>query len=160
MLTRSSLETQKLELMSAISELKLQQAAVERENFELKEEKKRYQSIKPPMMPRNTSPALLQSTPLGGSRYSPNDYSSRKSANPFSSQEYYHSEGSPQGNPFAESHQRFTSSSTPNSNVNNLSGSPSPSPVIAMSQRRDDLKHFSVGSLDLQHFKKCPTKYL
>lgn len=36
MLSRSSLETQKLELMSAMSELKLQQAALERENMELR----------------------------------------------------------------------------------------------------------------------------
>lgn len=36
MLSRSSLETQKLELMSAISEMKLQQATLERENFELR----------------------------------------------------------------------------------------------------------------------------
>lgn len=36
MLSRSSLETQKLELMSAMSELKLHQAALERENFELR----------------------------------------------------------------------------------------------------------------------------
>jgi hypothetical protein len=36
MLSRSSLETQKLELMSAISELKLQQATLERENFDLR----------------------------------------------------------------------------------------------------------------------------
>lgn len=35
-LTRSSLETQKLELMSAMSELKLHQAALERENLELR----------------------------------------------------------------------------------------------------------------------------
>ncbi|XP_055307824.1 liprin-beta-1 isoform X3 [Sitodiplosis mosellana] len=35
-LTRSSLETQKLELMSAMSELKLQQAVLERENLELR----------------------------------------------------------------------------------------------------------------------------
>ncbi|XP_053658951.1 uncharacterized protein LOC128708020 [Anopheles marshallii] len=36
MLSRSSVETQKLELMSAMSELKLQQAALERENLELR----------------------------------------------------------------------------------------------------------------------------
>ncbi|CRK97311.1 CLUMA_CG010705, isoform B [Clunio marinus] len=36
MLSRSSLETQKLELMSAISEMKLQQATLERENYELR----------------------------------------------------------------------------------------------------------------------------
>lgn len=36
MLTRSSLETQKLELMSAMSELKLHHAALERENLELR----------------------------------------------------------------------------------------------------------------------------
>lgn len=36
MLSRSSLETQKLELMTAISEMKLQQATLERENFELR----------------------------------------------------------------------------------------------------------------------------
>lgn len=36
MLSRSSLETQKLELMTAISEMKLQHATLERENFELR----------------------------------------------------------------------------------------------------------------------------
>lgn len=36
MLSRSSLETQKLELMSAISEMKLQHATLERENFDLR----------------------------------------------------------------------------------------------------------------------------
>lgn len=36
MLARSSLETQKLELMSAMSELKLTQAALERDNLELR----------------------------------------------------------------------------------------------------------------------------
>lgn len=36
MLSRSSLETQKLELLSAMSELKLQQAALDRENLELR----------------------------------------------------------------------------------------------------------------------------
>lgn len=36
MLSRSSLETQKLELMSAMSELKLHQTALERENIELR----------------------------------------------------------------------------------------------------------------------------
>lgn len=36
MLSRSSLETQKLELMQAISEFKLQLATLERENFELR----------------------------------------------------------------------------------------------------------------------------
>lgn len=36
MLSRSSLETQKLELLSVMSELKLQQAALERENLELR----------------------------------------------------------------------------------------------------------------------------
>lgn len=36
MLSRSSLETQKLELMTAISEMKLQQATLERENYELR----------------------------------------------------------------------------------------------------------------------------
>lgn len=36
MLTRSSLETQKLELMSTVSEARLRQAALERENLELR----------------------------------------------------------------------------------------------------------------------------
>lgn len=36
MLSRSSLETQKLELLSVMSELKLQQAALERENLDLR----------------------------------------------------------------------------------------------------------------------------
>ncbi|XP_046672615.1 liprin-beta-1-like isoform X4 [Homalodisca vitripennis] len=55
MLTRSSLETQKLELLALVSELKRQQAALERENCELRdrlaEERRRN---KPPIMPRNS----------------------------------------------------------------------------------------------------------
>ena len=47
MLSRSSLETQKLELFSALSELKLQLAASERENFELRERRRSFPG-KPP----------------------------------------------------------------------------------------------------------------
>lgn len=36
MLSRSSLETQKLELITTMTKMKLQQAALERENFELR----------------------------------------------------------------------------------------------------------------------------
>lgn len=64
MLTRSSLETQKLELMSTISELKLQLASLERENIELRErlaEERRRN--KPPPAPRVALHAT--STPIG-----------------------------------------------------------------------------------------------
>ncbi|XP_069695490.1 liprin-beta-2 isoform X7 [Periplaneta americana] len=63
MLSRSSLETQKLELLSAMSELKLQQAALERDNLELRdrlgEERRRN---KPPVIPRTA--LLASSTPV------------------------------------------------------------------------------------------------
>lgn len=52
-LSRSSLETQKLELMSIMSELKLQQAALERENLELRSQFNNNGDIKkPPLIPR------------------------------------------------------------------------------------------------------------
>jgi hypothetical protein len=69
MLSRSSLETQKLELLSAMSELKLQQAALERDNMELRdrlgEERRRN---KPPVMPR--SALLASSTPINSQQAS------------------------------------------------------------------------------------------
>lgn len=69
MLSRSSLETQKLELLSAMSELKLQQAALERDNLELRdrlgEERRRN---KPPVMPRST--LLASSTPVSSQQTS------------------------------------------------------------------------------------------
>lgn len=61
MLSRSSLETQKLELMSAISEMKLHQAALERENLELRSLRFNNNSTtvggitKPPLRPRISS---------------------------------------------------------------------------------------------------------
>lgn len=52
-LSRSSLETQKLELMSIVSELKLQQAALERENIEYRSQFNNNGDIKkPPLVPR------------------------------------------------------------------------------------------------------------
>lgn len=68
MLSRSSLETQKLELMSAMSELKLQQAALERENMELRASNLNNNSITPrrPPVPGRS----LNSTPLHGSHNS------------------------------------------------------------------------------------------
>jgi len=69
MLSRSSLETQKLELLSAMSELKLQHAALERDNLELRdrlgEERRRN---KPPVMPRST--LLASSTPVSSQQTS------------------------------------------------------------------------------------------
>jgi hypothetical protein len=69
MLSRSSLETQKLELLSAMSELKLQQAALERDNLELRdrlgEERRRN---KPPVIPRST--LLASSTPVSSQQTS------------------------------------------------------------------------------------------
>ncbi|CAH1983394.1 unnamed protein product [Acanthoscelides obtectus] len=66
MLSRSSLETQKLELMSIMSELKLQQAALERENLELRSSQHNNNSEvkKPPLMPRMHSQPQLTSTPV------------------------------------------------------------------------------------------------
>ncbi|KAK5643698.1 hypothetical protein RI129_007543 [Pyrocoelia pectoralis] len=66
MLSRSSLETQKLELMSAISEMKLHQAALERENLELRSTRFNNNSIsgaKPPARAR-ASPQPHHSTPV------------------------------------------------------------------------------------------------
>ncbi|XP_056632036.1 uncharacterized protein LOC130442070 isoform X2 [Diorhabda sublineata] len=65
-LSRSSLETQKLEMMSLVSELKLQQAALERENAELRNTHFNNNSDlkKPPVMPRMTSQPTLTSTPV------------------------------------------------------------------------------------------------
>ncbi|XP_049863095.1 liprin-beta-1 isoform X12 [Schistocerca gregaria] len=64
MLTRSSLETQKLELMSTISDLKLQMAALERENIDLRERlSEERRRNKPPLAPRAAAHAT--STPIG-----------------------------------------------------------------------------------------------
>lgn len=52
MLTRSSLETQKLELMSTVSEARLRQAALERENLELRNARP---SPGPPMIPNGAA---------------------------------------------------------------------------------------------------------
>lgn len=74
MLSRSSLETQKLELMSAMSELKLQQAALERENLELRTSHLNNNAIPPrrPPVPGRTfaTGSPLNSTPLHGSHNS------------------------------------------------------------------------------------------
>lgn len=75
MLSRSSLETQKLELMSAMSELKLQQAALERENLELRASNLNNNSItprRPPVPGRSLTSGTtsLNSTPLHGSHNS------------------------------------------------------------------------------------------
>lgn len=85
MLSRSSLETQKLELMSAMSELKLQQAALERENLELRTSNLNNNSIPPrrPPVPGRilTTNSSLNTTPLHGSHNNlPN---STNSSNPF-----------------------------------------------------------------------------
>lgn len=68
MLSRSSLETQKLELLSAMSELKLQQAALERENLELKASQINNNSQenlkKPPLLPRTSPLPPPSSTPV------------------------------------------------------------------------------------------------
>ncbi|KAL1489665.1 hypothetical protein ABEB36_013607 [Hypothenemus hampei] len=66
-LSRSSLETQKLELMTIMSELKLTAAALERENMELRNShfNNNSEGKKPPLIPRitSTSQPLLTSTP-------------------------------------------------------------------------------------------------
>ncbi|XP_059622776.1 liprin-beta-1 isoform X2 [Phlebotomus argentipes] len=99
MLSRSSLETQKLELMSAMSELKLQQAALERENLELRTSQINNNSImnrRPPMAPSRalagfpaTPPphgtsggGSLTSTPLGGSHGNLQQHSTSTPATP------------------------------------------------------------------------------
>lgn len=73
MLSRSSLETQKLELMSAMSEMKLQQAALEREVLELRTTHSQCQynnnvSVggvkKPPLKPRASPQPQHTSTPI------------------------------------------------------------------------------------------------
>ncbi|XP_049825981.1 liprin-beta-1 isoform X4 [Aethina tumida] len=64
-LSRSSLETQKLELLSKMSEMKLQKAALERENLELRNSQYASQEMKkPPVMPRMSPQPQLTSTPV------------------------------------------------------------------------------------------------
>lgn len=63
MLSRSSLETQKLELMSAMSELKLQQAALERENLDL-----RTNHLNNNMVANGGSSSMIRRPPLAPSR--------------------------------------------------------------------------------------------
>lgn len=72
-LSRSSLETQKLELMSIMSELKLQQAALERENLELRNSQYNNNPDvkKPPIIPRMSSQPQLTSTPIQHSTNQP-----------------------------------------------------------------------------------------
>ncbi|XP_048517896.1 liprin-beta-2 isoform X3 [Dendroctonus ponderosae] len=77
-LSRSSLETQKLELMSLMSELKLNSASLERENLELRNSlfNNNSDGKKPPVMPRipAASHGQLTSTPqhsIQGLRVSP-----------------------------------------------------------------------------------------
>ncbi|XP_045479062.1 liprin-beta-1 isoform X3 [Harmonia axyridis] len=67
MLSRSSLETQKLELMSIISDLKLQQAAAERENMELRNNLHMNNNgdlKKPTLLPRNSPQPHSALTPI------------------------------------------------------------------------------------------------
>nr|CAD7442393.1 unnamed protein product [Timema bartmani] len=89
LLSRSSLETQKLELLSALSDLKLQQATVERENLELREklgdERRRN---KPPAGPRA---ALLATSTPNNSHITAQLLGGSPSPSPVSS----HSDGSP-----------------------------------------------------------------
>ncbi|KAL1115971.1 hypothetical protein AAG570_005466, partial [Ranatra chinensis] len=61
MLTRSSLETQKLELLAVVSELKRREASLERDNLELREERRR--TNKPPLAPRPHPSPAATSTP-------------------------------------------------------------------------------------------------
>ncbi|XP_037051870.1 liprin-beta-1 isoform X4 [Bradysia coprophila] len=73
MLSRSSLETQKLELMSAMSELKLLHASLERENLELRASNLNNNSIpprRPPVPGRISGTTSLNSTPIHGSHNS------------------------------------------------------------------------------------------
>lgn len=66
MLSRSSLETQKLELMSIISDLKLQQASIERENMELRNNLHMNNNgdLKKPLLSRNSpQPHVAITTP-------------------------------------------------------------------------------------------------
>ena len=158
------METQKLELMSAISELKLQQAAMERENYELKEEKKRYQNVivKPPMIPKNS--LLMQSptppsTVSSSNRMSPTDYPIvRKSSSLFSNQDFSHvgdsSSNQTSTNSFSDSHHnKYLISSTPNNKIVGSSSSSSSSPVMTnvdrQQQQQKDLINYisSVGKI-------------
>lgn len=58
MLSRSSLETQKLELLSSVTELKRQLVALSRENAELRA----LQQHRPPVAPRTFYPSQSQVT--------------------------------------------------------------------------------------------------
>ncbi|XP_017769627.1 PREDICTED: liprin-beta-2-like isoform X2 [Nicrophorus vespilloides] len=69
MLSRSSLETQKLELLSTVSELKLQQATLERENMELRSAQmnNNADNKKPPYISRISPQPTHTSTPVHNS---------------------------------------------------------------------------------------------
>lgn len=65
MLSRSSLETQKLELLTAMSDLKLHHASLERENLELKASQiNNNENIKKTLMARASPQPQISSTPV------------------------------------------------------------------------------------------------
>lgn len=65
MLSRSSLETQKLELLTAMSELKLHQAALERENLDLKTSQlNNNENLKKTLLARTSPQPQISSTPV------------------------------------------------------------------------------------------------
>lgn len=74
MLSRSSLETQKLELMSAMSELKLQQAALERENIELRTSHYTINGNHIPMNNVKKPPLIPRTSPIPQHTSTPNNH--------------------------------------------------------------------------------------
>ncbi|RZF38546.1 hypothetical protein LSTR_LSTR006141 [Laodelphax striatellus] len=82
-LTRSSLETQKLELLAVVSELKRQQACLERENVDLRErlgdERRRH---KPPPAPPRSSPFPPHHTSTPTNRQPPDGHNYNSSPTP------------------------------------------------------------------------------
>lgn len=79
MLSRSSLETQKLELLTAMSELKLQHAALEREVLELKASQlNNNENLKKTLLARASPQPQMNSTPV---HHSSNQVNQQKTFN-------------------------------------------------------------------------------
>ncbi|QQP34912.1 PTPRF interacting protein_ binding protein 1 (Liprin beta 1), partial [Caligus rogercresseyi] len=91
-LSRSSLETKKLELLSEIANLKLKQAATERENSELRK-KLDYVSKYPPEPSHVFAPSMFGTTPRRPRARSSNTSSSKTPSLPLETHfNYYHDE--------------------------------------------------------------------
>ncbi|CAB3369971.1 Hypothetical predicted protein [Cloeon dipterum] len=112
MLARSSLETQKLELMANVADMKRRQALMERQHLEFQEraqrseaelsnmlmqvsEERRRLREKPPVAPKPSGPMLVSSTPYTSATDSPSKFSRGTSPSPSLGSSIHNSVSSP-----------------------------------------------------------------